>query len=127
MPSVIAFDFISGSGSAFSLHLLVKMKAVHAHTRKEAHALHLHCRWEEAAHSQCSNSHFSFWTMNRQRLNLWCAPKGCRLFFFFCLSRVANKAIVNTSSLKSFENIDWIRICIRISIKVGSLAYDLSD
>lgn len=31
-----AFDFLSGSGSAFSLHVLVKMKAAHAHTGKGA-------------------------------------------------------------------------------------------
>lgn len=46
-----AFDFLSGSGSAFSPHVLVKMKAVHAHSGKGGHTLHLHCRWEEAAHS----------------------------------------------------------------------------
>lgn len=74
-------------------------------------------------------SYSSFWTINREISKSWCAPKCCGLLFFWCLCRIANKVTVNTPSLKSFENIDWIRIYIWISVKVlvGSLAYDLSD
>lgn len=42
----VIFDFISGSESALSLHVLIKIKEVYGHTGKGGHVLHLHCGLE---------------------------------------------------------------------------------
>lgn len=126
----VTLDFILGSDSAFSLHVFVKINKVYAHTGKGRHALHLPCKWEQTAHSQCSNSRITFFFLDYEQRSIETVVcSKVRWAFVLLVSVYDYKVTVNTPSSKSFENIDWIRIHIWMSIKVlvGLLVYDLSD